>query len=218
LFKVRAFRDCYEPSAIVSTTFLLANFVPNISISPNSGYYPMGQTITVSGPNSSVYYTGDGSDPTTNSLPVTMSGNVGYIKWFNSTSDLTSLRVKAFNASGASSTVAGQPVTTNTIGVPPDSNPAIYAGIGSQIVVPVVVNLQPNAMIQSCQFRVEISPNGGAQPVWPGFNVLSLSATPSDFIPLAWPVLAGASGSITVNQYTNGSAAGLEIAALGPMP
>jgi hypothetical protein len=216
LFKVRAFRDCYEPSAIVSTTFLLANFVPNISISPNSGYYPMGQTITVSGPNSSVYYTGDGSDPTTNSLPVTMSGNVGYIKWFNSTSDLTSLRVKAFNASGASSTVAGQPVTTNTIGVPPDSNPAIYAGIGSQIVVPVVVNLQPNAMIQSCQFRVEISPNGGAQPVWPGFNVLSLSATPSDFIPLAWPVLAGASGSITVNQYTNGSAAGLEIAALGP--
>jgi hypothetical protein len=215
-FKVIAFRDCYQPSAIVSNSFLLSNFVPNTGISPSSGYYPMGQTITVVSANSSVYYTGDGSEPTTNSLPVTMSGNVGYIKWFNSTSDLTSLRVKAFNASGASSTVAGQPVTTNTIGVPPDFNPAIYAGIGSQIVVPVVVNLsQANALIQSLQFRVEISPTKGTNAIW-GFNVLSLSATPSDFIPLAWPVLAGASGSITVNQYTNGSAAGLEIAALGP--
>jgi hypothetical protein len=214
---VIAFRDCYQPSAVVSNSFLLSNFVPNTGISPNSGYYPMGQTITVVSANSSVYYTGDGSDPTTNSLPVTMSGNVGYIRWFNSTSDLTSLRVKAFNASGASSTVAGQPVTTNTIGVPPDFNPAIYAGIGSQIVVPVVVNLsQANPLIQSLQFRVEISPNGSAQPISSGFAVLSLGAGPHDFIPLASPLLDGRPGSITVSNYSIGSTAGLEIAALGP--
>jgi len=217
LFNVRAFRNCYLPSAIVSNSFLLSNFVPNSSINPNSGYYPMGQTITVSNPpqNSSVYYTADGSDPTTNSLPVTMSGSVGYIKWFNSTNDLRGLRVKAFTTSGATDTIAGQPATTNTIGIPPDFNPAIYAGIGSQIVVPVVVNLQANAMIQSCQFRVEVSPTKGTNQI-SGFAVLGLGAGANDFIPLAWPVLGGAPGSITVNPYTNGSTAGLEIAALGP--
>jgi hypothetical protein len=216
-FKVIAFRDCYQPSAIVSNSFLLSNFVPNTGISPNSGYYPMGQTITVSSHNPRVYYTTDGSDPTTNSLPVAMTNNVGYIKWFNPTSDLRSLRVKAFNASGASDTVAGQPVTTNTIGVPPDFNPAIYAGIGSQIVVPVVVNLRTNTVIQSCQFRVELSANGSAQPISTNsFQALSLSGSPSDFIPLAWPVLAGASGSLTVSNYSIGSTNGLEIAALGP--
>jgi hypothetical protein len=217
LFKVRAFRDNYQASAIVNNLFLLSNFVPKSRIDPNSGYYPMGQTITVASHNPRVYYTVDGSDPTTNSLSVTMSNNVGFIKWFNSTNDLRSLRVKAFNASGASDTVAGQPVTTNTIGIPPDFNQAIYAGIGSQIVVPVVVNLRTNTVIQSCQFRVELSANGSAQPISTNsFQALSLSGSPSDFIPLAWPVLAGASGSLTVSNYSVGSTNGLEIAALGP--
>src|ERR1019366_6097008 len=46
------------------------------AISPNSGYYPMGQIITVANPNSSsllpsvVYYTTDGTEPTTNSFRV----------------------------------------------------------------------------------------------------------------------------------------------------
>jgi hypothetical protein len=208
LFKARAFRDNYQVSAIANNLFLLSNYVPKTTISPNSGYYPMGQTITVSSHNSRVYYTVDGSEPATNSLAVAMTNNVGYIKWFNSTNDLRSLRVKAFNASGASDTVAGQPVTTNTIGVPPDLNPAIYAGIGSQIVVPVVVNLQSNATIKSYQFRVEISPNGSAQPILSGFDVLSIST--NDFIPLA-----GAGGGISAQQYTNGSAAGLEVSAIG---
>jgi sugar lactone lactonase YvrE len=200
-----------------STGLLPPPPLPPPMISPNSGYYPMGQIITVSSPNPSVYYTGDGSEPTTNSLPVTMSGNVGHIKWFNSTNDLRVLRVKAITAGAASDTVAGQPATMNTIGVPPDFNPAIYAGIGSQIVVPVVVNLsQANAVIQSCQFRVEISPNGSAQPISSGFAVLSLGAGTNDFIPLASPVLGGRPESLTVSNYSIGSTAGLEIAALGP--
>jgi hypothetical protein len=213
LFKVRAFRNCYLPSAIVNNSFSVSNYVPKSRIDPYNGYYPMGQTITVSSVNPSVYYTTDGSDPTTNSLSVTMSNNVGFIRWFNSTNDLRGLRVKAFNASGASETVGGQPVTTNTIGVPPDSNPAIYAGIGSQIVVPVVVNLQPNAMIQSYQFRVEIWPNGSAQPISSGFDVLNIST--NDFIPLATVAQGGARGIITYQHYTIGSTNGLEIYAIG---
>jgi len=110
-FKVRAFRANYQTSAVISKSFIIANNF-SITISPNAGYYPMGQTITVSGPipTPPVYYTTDGSDPTTNSLPVAMSGNVGTIKWFNSTSDLRGLRVKAITPGGASYTAAGQPV------------------------------------------------------------------------------------------------------------
>src|SRR6266446_476083 len=46
------------------------------TIGPISGYYPMGQLITVSSPNPLVYYTTDGSEPTTNSIPVVMNANV----------------------------------------------------------------------------------------------------------------------------------------------
>ena len=208
LLKIRAFRDHYLPSAIVSNVFLLSNFVPPSSIDPDSGYYPMGQSITVHSLNVGVYYTADGSEPTTNSSPITMSNNVGVIKWFNSTNDLRGLRVKAFIPGGASDVVAGQPATTNTIGVPTDFNRAIYAGIGAQMVVPVVVNLQAKSTIKSYQFRVEIAPNGNAQPIGPGFDVLNVST--NDFIPLAT-----AGGSISVQQYTNGSAAGLVISAIG---
>ena len=213
-FKVIAFRDNYQPSAVWINNFAISDYVPHINISPNSGYYPMGQTIAVSSFNPSVYYTADGSDPTTNSLPVTMIGNVGFIKWFNSTNDLRGLRVKAITPGGASDTVVGQPAATNTIGVPPDADPTIYAGIGSQIVVPVVVNLQTNTTIQSCQFRVEVSPTKGTNRI-SGFTVLNFGAGTNDLIPLASPVVGGGPGSITVNQYTNGSTTGLQIAALG---
>jgi VCBS repeat-containing protein len=215
LFKVVALRNNYQPSRVISQWFYPSNAIANW-ITPNSGYYPMGQTITVVSSNSNVYYTGDGSEPTTNSLPVFITNHVGYIRWFNSTNDLTGLRVKVF-ATGGGQELTGQPVSTSTIGVPPDVNPAINAGIGAQIVVPVVVNLQSNVAIQSCQFRVEISPNASAQPISSGgFDLLNLGAGPSDFIPLRWPVLGGSLGSITTSNYTVGSTSGMEIAALGP--
>ena len=211
-FKVMAFRDNYKASAIWINNFSLSDFVPKTTISPNSGYYPMGQIIAVSSFNPNVYYTVDGSEPTTNSLPVAMTNNVGLIKWFNPTNALSGLRVKAFNTSGASDTVAGQPVTINTIGVPPDCNPAVYAGIGSQIVVPVAVNLQSNATIQSFQFRVEIAPIGGAQPI-SGFDVLSIST--NDLVPLATFARAGTVGIFDYQHYTIGSTNGLEVYAIG---
>ena len=49
------------------------------SITPSSGYYPMGQFVQVSSANPDVYYTTDGSAPNTNSLKLGMNGNVGVI-------------------------------------------------------------------------------------------------------------------------------------------
>jgi len=180
------------------------------TFSPNSGYYPMGQLITVSSPNPNVYYTTDGTEPTTNSLPVLMSGNVGTLLWRSSLNDLTSLRLKAFVSTNASVSVAGVAAPTNSIGITPAATASgeIFAGIGSRIVVPVVANLQANAQIKSYQFRVEVTPNGGALPVT---EFETLPVTANDFVPL----VTAAQGNTTLNlagePYALGNTRGLAI-------
>ncbi len=178
------------------------NFIVSVpSLSPGSGYYPMGQLITVSSANPNVYYTSDGSDPTTNSFAVVMtnfvSGNyVGTISWFGSTNDLTSLKLKAFVGTNTSSTVSGQAASANTIGIPGGATPngIIPAGVGSTVVVPIVVNLQPGTQIRSYQFRVEIAPNSPAtNMIGAAFQTLPISA--NDFIPLT----TSAQGNSTLN-------------------
>jgi hypothetical protein len=155
------------------------------SISPISGYFPMGQTITVSNPNTSsllpsaVYYTTDGTEPTTNSLQVAMNGQNGTIFWQQNQSDLTSLRVKTFLGANPSTTVSGQAVAVTEIGVPQD----MAGGIGSTVIVPIVVNLRTNDQLQSLQFRVEVTPTTPGAPMI-SQPLQALSVKTNDFIPL----------------------------------
>ena len=178
------------------------------TLTPNSGYYPMGQTILVSSPNPKVFYTTDGSDPTTNSTPVSIIGNVGQIHWFNTTNDLTWLHVKAFVGHTNSATVSGQPVSINNIGTPTDFNPSLQAGVGSTIVIPVVCNLGTNQQVKSFQLRYEIAPiNNKNTPV---ISALSIMPT-NDFVPVASAVQGGVMGSYTVQPYSLGLTNGLVI-------
>jgi streptogramin lyase len=184
-------------------------------ISPNSGYYPMGQLIMVSSPAPNVHYTTDGSEPTINSPSVSITANVGFIRWFNSTNDLTALRVKAFIGTNSSITVSGVPVSTNNIGVPPGpTGGAIYGGIGSSIVVPLVMNLQSNVTVKSYQFRVEITPIGGAPAIPSTFTALNIDT--NDFIQLVTPAQVGGAATNSFLQYNIGSTIGLLITAVGP--
>jgi hypothetical protein len=185
-------------------------------ISPNSGYYPMGQTILVQSSASQVNYTTDGTDPTTNSLSVGLTNNVGYIYWYNSTNDLTSLRLKAFlNGTNASVTTAGQPVSSATIGVPTDFNPNLYAGIGSTVVIPVVCNLASGQQIESYQFRLEIAPAGPvANTNTPILTELSIIPG-NDFIPLITAAQNGFTATSNVEAYSLGVTNGLTLFAVG---
>jgi hypothetical protein len=145
-----------------NTTGTATNTAPTITtpvILPNTGYFPMGQTITVQSPYANVYYTTDGSLPTTNSPQVAMNANVGSIVWDNSVSDLTSLNVAAFSGTNFSLAASGVPALTNSVGVPTGRYPDILAGVGATILVPVVFNLDTNDQVESFQFRVEIAPN-----------------------------------------------------------
>ena len=144
--------------------------VPTVVFSPSSGYFPECVTITVTSSVPSVYYTTDGSTPTTNSTPVVMAplpptNYTGSIEWCNSQRDLSSLQVVAFFGTNASSVTQGAP-TTNLIGFPR----ATYSGSGATAYIPVVIDLQSNGVLESLQFRVEIAPVGAA-PVISGVTL-----------------------------------------------
>ena len=183
------------------------------TISPNSGYYPMGRLITVNSPNPNVFYTVDGSEPTTNSARVTMNGNTGTLRWINSTNDLTGLRVKAFVGTNSSVTVSGVPVSANSVAVPPGLSSSLVAGIGSRVVVPVVANLRTNNQVRSYQFRVEITPNGGAPMISDQFDALNV--TSNEFVSVVTSAQGGSTAVFSVQKYAIGTTRGLVISAVG---
>jgi len=182
-------------------------------ISPGSGYYPMGRTVVVESPVPAVYYTTDGSTPTTNSQAVAISGNIGYIHWFNPTNDLTALKVvAALDGTNLSTVVSGQRVSSADIGVPTDLNSNICAGVGASIVVPIVCDLPSGQQIESYQFRLEIAPVNNSNT--PSLYPLSIVPT-NDFVPLVTAAQSGYLASNTVTSYSYGVTNGLVIYAIG---
>ena len=162
---------------------------PNLTISPEFGYFPMGTTVNVTSRSADVYYTTDGSEPTTNSTRVVMSGNMGEIKLFNSMSDLSNLRVAAFSFNGtnfAVTNVVGKVAQFNQVGITRD----VSAGIGSTQLVPISIDLLSQNPINAINFTVQVIPANGAPPsvgalelVIPGTN---------DFVQVVPPTEGGA--------------------------
>jgi hypothetical protein len=196
---------------------------PTLSINPSSGYFPDCTNISVTSSVPTVYYTTDGSTPTTNSTEVpdmmtntnssSMGLYVGSIPWCNPLLDLSALRLLAVNGSGVSNLtlVQGGFPATNLIGFPQ----ALFAGPGGHLYIPVVVELQSNVTLESLQFRVEINPNPAAPAISP-FDLLPL--TSNDMVLLPGP--APADGPVTFDtfSYTNTTSSngqGLVITASG---
>jgi hypothetical protein len=182
--------------------------VPPPTFSPNCGYYPNCQVITVSANTGNIYYTVDGTEPTTNSIFVPTVNNTGTFTWCNSTNSLIGLKMKAFVGTNASVTVGGVACSDNEIGFTKD----VSAGIGSTVIVPVVCNLQSNGVLKSLQFRVEVNPGNGAPPVVPDFQVLTISS--NDFVKLVGP-----GSSVNYQQFayaTSANGKGIVISAAGP--
>ena len=189
--------------------------IPPPSFSPNFGYFPECQTILVTSSASNVYYTTDGTIPTTNSLSVPMTVNLtntpavfeGSFKWCNSMHDLTFLRLIAVSGTNVSLVTNGVSSPMSEIGFPA----AQFAGSGATAVVPVVVNLQSNSILASLQFDIEIIPTNGAPPLPPG-SVTLLPISTNDFLQFAGP----SPGNLPVNfetvSYTNAGNNGIGLA------
>lgn len=186
---------------------------PSLAISPNTGYFPLGTVVTVTSSSTNVFFTADGTEPNTNSTRVTITGGTGTIQWQNSTNDLTGLRVAAFLTSGtnsASTNISGVAATATTIGVPASLNTNIFAGVGSRVVVPLVLNLRTNDTLRTLQFRVEVSPVGAAPMVGAAFGAQAIGT--NDFVLLT---TGGASATFSSLAYTLGTTRGLVISFVG---
>ncbi len=186
---------------------------PSLGMSPNSGYFPLGTKIAVTSSSTNVFFTTDGTEPSTNSTPVSIVGGVGTIQWQNPTNDLTGLRVAAFVVSGtnsASTNITGTAVTASTIGVPASLNTDIFAGVGARVVVPIVLNLRANDTVRTLQFRVEVSPNAAAPTVGASFGAQSIGT--NDFITIT---TGGTAANFSSLAYTAGTTRGLVITFVG---
>lgn len=187
---------------------------PSLSFSPNTGYFPLGTTVIVTSSSTNVFYTTDGTEPTTNSTRVTMASGTGVIRWQNSTNDLTGLRVASFLFSGTNSVstnITGVATTATTIGVPASLNTNIFAGVGSRVVVPIVLNLRTNDTLRTLQFRVEVTPGSALVPMI-GATFGAQATSTNDFVLLT---TGGASAALSSLAYTAGTTRGLVISYIG---
>lgn len=160
---------------------------------PSSGYFPSGTEIRIQNQNtnvfleSKIYYTLDGSDPTTNSLQVTRINDQGewVLPWALKDVDLTSLKLATSLDGVMSEIVGGAPVAKNSIGV----KSSMFAGPGSSVMIPVTVDLKPEVQLRSLQFLVEVTPDartvapfGFPDPIQEPFTAVTMQS--DDFIPL----------------------------------
>jgi len=182
--------------------------LPTPTFAPQSGYFPFGVTITVTS-SAPVFYTTDGTEPTTNSRSVQLVNSVGTFRFSESLRDLSSLRIKALSPGGQSETVSGIPVSQSEFGIPRD----MVASSGGNVFVPLVANLRSGERVQSYQFRVEITPLNGAPAVLPYVRAMTLS--PNDFIPVVTTAAAGKTALYTFRTYTVGDVFGVIISASG---
>jgi hypothetical protein len=186
--------------------------VPTVTFGPSSGYFPECVTIMVTSSVQTVYYTTDGSIPTTNSAllmlsPLTSTNYTNSIEWCNSQRDLTSLQMIAVFGTNSSAAVQGTPATTNLIGFPRGTQ----SGSGATAYVPVVIDLQSGGVLESLQFRVEIAPVAGAPMI---SNVTLQPVTANDFVQFIGPAPGNTPVTFQTYAYTNSvnNAFGLVIA------
>lgn len=204
-------------SGVPLTTPTGPGTVPVPVIDPSSGFYPMGTVVTVTFPMSNlldqvdVYYTTDGTVPTTNSFKVPLINGVGTIAWNEPGLDLSHLQVIAVVGGIASEVVTGTRPAVSQIGISGNFN----AGVGSALAVPVVINLASNKNLRSLQFRVEVTPETADLPVISdGFRALAI--TNDTFIPMVGGTASQTNpATFYTSTYLNGRTRGLTVSFIG---
>jgi hypothetical protein len=158
--------------------------LPKLEMTPSSGFFPDGTSVEFKlsaavpardAASVNIYYTLDGSVPTEQSLLYTNKFKLNAVTAAGV--GLQKVRARAFATNTIPSDVVdGQPVGASEIGVPQ----GVAGGVGSTIVVPVVVNL-PTNVIRSLQYKVLLWPDAPATNLVASVDVMSSSGT--DFVP-----------------------------------
>jgi sugar lactone lactonase YvrE len=172
-------QDGRRPSDVVSARFQFKAANPVIN-----GKNPGNFTLSDETDGAELWYTTDGT-PATNSSPSQLYVMGSQLNIVNGTNDIP-FRVRAFKtgytpSSEVTKTFLFSDLETSAIGIPRDFS----AGIGSTIVVPVQVRVAGADALRSLQFRVEVTPNGGAPAISAQFRNLPIGT--NDFITVPQP-------------------------------
>ena len=158
-----------------------------------------------------LYYTTDGTDPSTNSPVVPVINGTGIIEWRSTTLDLTSLKVRSQSDTNLSLVAQGIPAkfesasTMGEVGISPGLKGANFtAGLGSTLIIPVVANLRAGVELQSLQMVVEVSPvnpNNTARIELP-LQPRALTMSSNDYVGMA---VASTAAPLTFLSNVNGT-------------
>lgn len=196
-------QDGRRPSAVVTARFQFKVAGPVIN-----GKNPGGFTMDDATDSSEIWYTTDGSVPT-NGSPSRLYVADARLNVVDGTNNVL-FKVRGFKAGYTPSPVVEKvflysDLQTSSIGVTRD----FTAGIGSTIVVPVEVKLAPDDVLRSLQFRVELTPNGGAPQISTQFRDLPIGT--NDFI----AVRAPSTNTPIATSYSTANKTGLAISFIG---
>jgi hypothetical protein len=187
-----------------------------LTLSPSYGYFPECETIMVTSSVPTIYYTEDGSSPSTNSpqvliIQTNISGlYVGTFQWCNATNDLSTLQIATASGGVLSTVVTGTAAATNQLGFV--RSPSV--GIGSVAYVPIVLDLQPGTTVKSLDFRVEVNPTTTNKTTIASLSMLPI--TTNDFVQFLGPAPGNAPVTFDFYAYnTSSNGQGLLVSALG---
>jgi hypothetical protein len=195
-----------KPSSIVVGQFRFQVANPYID-----GINMAAFTLTNYTEGAELYYTKDGSEPTTNSTHY--SG--GRLSIFDGTTNDVTFKVRGFKEGYHPSSIVVQTfefknLKTSTIGL----TRTFQAGPGATIVVPVEINLLSGDVLQSLQFRVEVEPDQAGAPLISTNNFRAILIGTNNFIQLPVPATV-----VTKNEsYVREKATGLAVGFIGPHP
>lgn len=168
---------------------------------PPGGFFQDGTTVTLSVKYSNsvsqakIYYTLNGNDPGTNDFLYT--GPIPINSFTFPAGDLRQVKARAFALNTIpSEIVSGGAATNNTLGASRNVN----AGIGSTVVVPIVVGLKPGDVLRTIQFRVQVWPDSASIPNLPVDSLRVLSVSTNDFVQIRTGDAAG--GTATFNVFS----------------
>ncbi len=175
-----------QPSDIVMSTFRFEASAPAILGDDPSALYIEDNTR-----DALIYYTDDGTEPTTDGKTPTATAQLytlgQRLNIVDGTNDVT-IKVQAVKRGYASSRVVSQTyayesIPRNTIGFTANYN----GGVGSTVLIPIFANLRnTNDLVRTLQFRVQVKPVGTAPLIPASMQVLTLST--NDFIRYELPV------------------------------
>ncbi|MGV3774111.1 MAG: hypothetical protein ACO1QB_14515, partial [Verrucomicrobiales bacterium] len=177
--------------------------VPIPVLNPNSGFFPNGVTISITasntptgyGPNTRLFYTLDGTEPSTNSFSIPIVGGIGRLTLAGPI-DLGSLKVRAFIGEASSPIVSALPTQAPTPVLSPNAG---YYPMGVRIVVTSTNGFPDGTQLFYTINGTEPSTNSFFAPIVNGQAIIFLRGGQADLRSLRVKAFLGPNSGPTVS-------------------